>query len=408
MALLSAPVPEHLTMDEISTSRSTAWMRVVVLAISAFIFNTTEFIPVGLLSDIAQSFEMQTEQVGLIITIYAWIVATMSLICMLLTSKIERRKLLIGVFILFIASHVLTAVAWNFTTLVISRAGVALAHSVFWSITASLAIRVAPAGKKAQALSMLAGGTALAMVLGLPLGRVVGQLLGWRMTFIGIAVCATLALVMLWRLLPVLKSEHSGSLASVPLLFKRPELVSLYMLTIIVVTAHFTAYSYIEPFIQTVAGLSANFTTLMLLLFGAAGIIGSILFSRYSERFPSGFFMGAIGLLAISLLLLLPASGNETTLTLLCVIWGMAIMAIGLSMQAKVLSLAPDATDVSMAIFSGLYNFGIGGGALLGNQVSLHLGMANIGFVGAPLALIALGWCILCFYRSERLQQHRA
>jgi DHA1 family L-arabinose/isopropyl-beta-D-thiogalactopyranoside export protein-like MFS transporter len=351
---------------------------------------------------------MQTEQVGLIITIYAWIVATMSLVCMLLTSKIERRKLLIGVFILFIASHVLTAVAWNFTTLVISRAGVALAHSVFWSITASLAIRVAPAGKKAQALSMLAGGTALAMVLGLPLGRVVGQLLGWRMTFIGIAVCATLALVMLWRLLPVLKSEHSGSLASVPLLFKRPELVSLYMVTIIVVTAHFTAYSYIEPFIQTVAGLSANFTTLMLLLFGAAGIVGSLLFSRYSERFPSGFFIGAIGLLAISLLLLLPASGNETTLTLLCVIWGMAIMAIGLSMQAKVLSLAPDATDVSMAIFSGLYNFGIGGGALLGNQVSLHLGMPNIGFVGAPLALIALGWCILSFYRSERLQHHRA
>ncbi|CAI0723334.1 Sugar efflux transporter B [Serratia rubidaea] len=395
-------------MNEVAASRRTAWLRVVVLAVSAFIFNTTEFIPVGLLSDIAQSFAMQTEQVGLIITIYAWIVAAASLVCMLLTSKIERRKLLIGVFILFIASHVLTAVAWNFTTLVISRAGVALAHSVFWSITASLAIRVAPAGKKAQALSMLAGGTALAMVLGLPLGRVVGQLLGWRMTFIGIAVAATLALLMLWRLLPVLKSEHSGSLASVPVLFKRPALVSLYMLTIIVVTAHFTAYSYIEPFIQRVAGLSDNFTTLMLLLFGATGIIGSLLFSRYSERFPSGLFMSAIGLLAVCLLLLLPATGSELHLTLLCAFWGMAIMAIGLSMQAKVLSLAPDATDVAMSIYSGLYNLGIGGGALLGNQVSLHLGMPNVGLVGAPLALIALGWCVLNFYRSERLQHHRA
>lgn len=394
-------------MEETTPSRSTAWMRVVVLAVSAFIFNTTEFIPVGLLSDIAQSFEMQTEQVGLIITIYAWIVATASLVCMLLTSKIERRKLLIGVFTLFIASHVLTAVAWNFTTLVISRAGVALAHSVFWSITASLAIRVAPAGKKAQALSMLAGGTALAMVLGLPLGRVIGQLLGWRMTFIGIAIFASLALIMLWRLLPVLKSEYSGSLASVPVLFKRPALVSLYMLTIVVVTAHFTAYSYIEPFIQNVARLAENFTTLMLLLFGAAGIFGSLLFSRYSERFPSGFFIGAIGLLAASLLLLLPASGSEMSLTLLCIAWGMAIMAIGLSMQAKVLHLAPDATDVAMSIYSGLYNFGIGAGALLGNQVSLHLGMSNIGFVGAPLALIALGWCVLSFYRSERLQQQQ-
>lgn len=394
-------------MEEISTSRSVAWMRVATLAISAFIFNTTEFIPIGLLSDIAQSFEMQTEQVGLIITIYAWIVAVASLICMLLTSKIERRKLLIGIFILFIVSHILTAVAWSFTTLVISRVGVALAHSVFWSITASLAIRLAPAGKRAQALSMLAGGTALAMVLGLPLGRIVGQLLGWRMTFIGIAICASFALVMLWRLLPELKSEHSGSLSSVPLLFKRPALVRLYMLTVIVVTAHFTAYSYIEPFIQNIVGLSGNFTTMMLLLFGAAGIIGSLLFSRYSERFPSGFFIGALALLATSLLLLLPASVNAVSLTLLCVVWGMAIMAFGLAMQAKVLSLASDATDVSMAIFSGLYNLGIGGGALLGNLVSLHLGMSNIGFVGAPLVLIALGWSVLSFCRGERRLQHQ-
>lgn len=394
-------------MVSATPSRSTAWLRVVTLALAAFIFNTTEFIPVGLLSDIAQTFTMKTEDVGLMITIYAWIVAVASLIGMLLTNGIERRKLLICLFGLFIASHILSAVAWNFTVLVISRAGVALAHSVFWSITASLAIRMAPPGKRAQALGLLATGSALAMVLGLPLGRIIGQYLGWRITFATIAAGALVAMVALARLLPLLPSEHSGSLSSVPQLFKRPALVAVYMLTVIAVTAHFTAYSYLEPFIQTVAGLPEDFTTWMLLLFGCTGILGSVLYSRYSERFPSSFMVIALSLLAACLFLLLPAAGHEISLTALCAVWGLAIMALSLAMQAKVLSQAPDASDIAMSIYSGLYNVGIGGGALLGNQVSLRLGMDNIGYVGGPLALIALGWLLLSFYRSGRLVHSR-
>ncbi|CAH2826815.1 putative sugar efflux transporter [Salmonella enterica subsp. enterica serovar Agona] len=378
-------------------SRKVAWLRVVTLAIAAFIFNTTEFVPVGLLSDIAESFHMQTAQVGIMLTIYAWVVAVMSLPFMLLTSQMERRKLLICLFVLFIASHVLSFLAWNFTVLVISRIGIAFAHAIFWSITASLAIRLAPAGKRAQALSLIATGTALAMVLGLPIGRVVGQYFGWRTTFFAIGMGALITLLCLIKLLPKLPSEHSGSLKSLPLLFRRPALMSLYVLTVVVVTAHYTAYSYIEPFVQKVAGLSANFATVLLLILGGAGIIGSLVFGKLGNRHASSLVSIAIALLVVCLLLLLPAADSEAHLAILSIFWGIAIMVIGLGMQVKVLALAPDATDVAMALFSGIFNIGIGAGALVGNQVSLHWSMSAIGYIGAIPACAALVWAVLIF-----------
>lgn len=378
-------------------SRKVAWLRLVTLAIAAFIFNTTEFVPVGLLSDIAESFHMQTAQVGIMLTIYAWVVAVMSLPFMLLTSQMERRKLLIYLFVLFIASHVLSFLAWNFTVLVISRIGIAFAHAIFWSITASLAIRLAPAGKRAQALSLIATGTALAMVLGLPIGRVVGQYFGWRTTFFAIGMGALITLLCLIKLLPKLPSEHSGSLKSLPLLFRRPALMSLYVLTVVVVTAHYTAYSYIEPFVQNVAGLSANFATVLLLILGGAGIIGSLVFGKLGNRHASSLVSIAIALLVVCLLLLLPAAESEAHLAILSIFWGIAIMVIGLGMQVKVLALAPDATDVAMALFSGIFNIGIGAGALVGNQVSLHWSMSAIGYIGAIPACAALVWAVLIF-----------
>ncbi|MBU9821341.1 sugar transporter [Rahnella sp. BCC 1045] len=391
-------------MQSDTVSRRTAWLRVVMMAIAAFIFNTTEFVPVGLLSDIAASFHMQTAQVGLMLTIYAWVVALMSLPLMLLTRNVERKRLLIAIFILFIVSHILSVVAWDFWSLVASRVGIALAHAIFWSITASLAIRVAPAGKKTQALSMLATGTALAMVLGLPLGRLIGQYLGWRTTFMSIGVVALLTLICLIKLLPPLPSEHTGSLKSVPMLFRRPALVGMYVLTALIVTAHYTAYSYIEPFIQTVANMGENFTTFLLLIFGGAGIFGSILFSVLGNRFPAAMLSGPILMVTLSMLLLFVAAMNPVAISILCVIWGLAMMIIGLAMQVRVLALATDATDVSMSLLSGIYNIGIGAGALIGNQVSLHLEMSNVGYAGGLLGCIAFGWCLTIFKRYPQLK----
>ena len=362
----SAPMPLHHTAHRL------AWSRVLTLAVAAFIFNTTEFIPIALLSDIGAGFGMSAAQTGVMLTVYAWIVSLASLPCMLLVAQRERCGLLLALFTLFIASHAVSALAWNFGVLLVSRIGVALAHAVFWAITTALAVRLAPPGKQQQAIGWLSMGTALATVLGLPLGRLIGQLLGWRTTFALIAVAAAIVMLAVFLLLPRLPSRNAGSLTSLPLLARRPLLLGLYGFTALIIAAHF----------------GEGATTALLLVFGLSGMVASVLFARLHARMPTRFLTCAVALLCASLLLLRPLGASPSALFALVFCWGIGIAALSLALMVRVLHLAPDATDVATAIFSGIYNIGIGGGALIGRLVMQHGDFALIGLSGAVLALV--------------------
>ena len=388
------------------TSTFKQWVSVCALAVGAFIFNTTEYIPIALLSDIGQSFDKPATEVGMMITVYAWIVALLSLPLMLMTKNIERRKLLLMLFALFALFHALSFFSWNFNILLVSRIGIALTHAVFWSITASLAVRLAPTGKTNQALGLLSTGTVLAMVLGIPLGRVIGQYFGWQLSFLLIGVCAAGVMLVLAKNLPALPSQNTGSLSSLPSLFKRRNLMLLYAITVLIITAHFTAYSYIEPFVLQVGGFKAEQVTIVLSLYGLAGFAASYLFGKWFAKSQRLFMLGAVAIILLSALLLLLFASFPYAVYALVFVWGVAIVIVSLGMVSKVLAFASDATDVANSIYSGLYNVGIGGGALLGHYVTVWFGLSNIGIAGALLAAAGLAVCSLLFKEQDNLTQN--
>ena len=375
---LSRERPEH------------SWFAVITLSIAAFIFNTTEFVPVGLLPNIAASFDMDVAHTGLIMTVYAWAVTLFSLPLTMLSARFERRGLLAFLFVLFVASHVLAACAWNFTTLLMGRLGIAAAHAVFWAITIPMAVRLAPEGKKAKALSLIVTGSSLSTVLGVPLGTVIGQHLGWRVTFGLIGAIAALILMLLLLVLPRLPSTVSGSFSVLPKLLKRPTLIYVYATLALMVGAHFTAYTYVSPFLHQVGGMSDAWVVAVLFVVGIAGIVGGIVFARNLDSHPLRLLVIPMGLLLLCLLALHMASLHIVSMLILALLWGMAITILGMVLQNKVLEVAPDASDIGIAMFSGVYNIGIGGGALLGGQVILHLGMPFVGYICSVLAVLAV------------------
>lgn len=385
---------ENETAKNGSRSGFKAWLPVIGLTFSTFIFNTSEFIPIGLLSDIADDFGITEANAGMLITVYAWVVALASLPLMLIFAKTENRKLMLSITAIFAASHILSGFAKDFHMLMISRIGVACSHAIFWSIVTPLAVRLAPEGKGSTALSIIVCGSSIAMIIGLPLGRTIGLYLGWRATFLIIAVLAAVILAILAAVLPKMPGDGSISLRKLPALIKSPALLSIYLVTVVAITGHFTGYSYIEPFLGQVAGLGSNWITIVLTIFGVVGLAGSWIFSRCYDRYRRRFIQFAVAGICIFLLLLHAAALNPVTAVILCVFWGFAINFYNLSFQSEIIRNAPKGTAVAMSIYSGIYNIGIGGGALIGGYVCSGISISCIGYVGGAIALVA---AIICF-----------
>ena len=380
------------------------WLPLIAIVICVFIVNMSEFMPIGLLTDIATDFDISESKAGLLISFYAWAVAILSLPIMLLLRKMEYRRMFLMTIALFAFFQILSGISSSYGMLMASRIGVAVAHSIFWSIATPLAVRVVPPELQKLALSAVATGTSVAMIAGLPLGRIIGLALGWRMTFIVIAVVSIVALVLLIFVFPRLDNPGTFTLRRLPGLLSNRVLIGIYVMLAIYVTGYYTGYSYIEPFLQQIAGFSETMTTVALTVFGAFGIVGSILFTKFYDRTRFRFMMMALLGAAVCLLLLRPSVISMLLVLAVCAFWGLFATCFNVAFQNETLRASPeDGTAISMSLFSGIFNVGIASGSLIGGWVTdSSAGVGSIGFVGAAFVIVAAS--ITAFYLIKKMR----
>jgi MFS transporter, DHA1 family, L-arabinose/isopropyl-beta-D-thiogalactopyranoside export protein len=367
-----------------------AWLPLLGITLSAFIFNTSEFMPIALLTDMAADLGVTESVAGIVITVYAWSVMVLSLPLMMFASRFPLKRVLLCVICVFLAGQAVTVLSGSYAMLVTGRVVVAAAHAVFWSIASPIAVRLVPQKFTSLALGMVVTGSSVATIVGMPLGRIVGLALGWRSAFLVVAAITAVVLVYLTCVFPKMPAGEPFTVAKLPVMLSNRALVGIYVFIAVLVTGYYTTYSYIEPFLLQVGGLEAGTVTAMLTVFGVAGIVGSFVYARFFDGHRARFFRAAVGALLVALLALGVAACSPVLVIADFLLWGVASTSFNVSFQGEVIRItSQDESAVATSIYSGIFNLGIGAGSALGGVVVSGLGVGSVGYAGAALVLVA-------------------
>ncbi|PZM07990.1 MFS transporter [Rhizobium tubonense] len=356
------------------------------LTVAAYAIGTTEFVVVGLLPTVADDLQISLPLAGMIVSIYALGVTFGAPILTALTGRIERKPLLLGLMVLFIAGNSLAAVSPGYSVLLIARVLSAFAHGVFFSVGSTIAADLVPEDKRASAIAMMFMGLTVAIVTGVPLGTLIGQTYGWRATFASVAAIGFLALLSIAWLLPgnLSKAPPAGIREQLSVLANGRLLIA-YAMTALGYGGTFVTFTFLASILEKITHFAPSSVSLILVLYGIAIAAGNIAGGRLANRNPVRalvilFALQAIVLFAFSF----TASSPWLTMVTLAAL-GFLSFANVPGLQLYVVKIArdvrPGAVDVASALNIAAFNLGIACGAWLGGLV-----------VDSPLGLIATPW----------------
>ncbi|WP_157420961.1 MFS transporter [Actinoalloteichus hymeniacidonis] len=376
--------------------RTTArqWLAVAVLALSTFIVVTSEMLPVGVLTPMADGLRISTGTTGFSLTITGLVTAGVAPLVPRLLGGLDRRLVLAVAMVVLALGNVLTAAAPGFALLVVSRIVLGVGMGVVWGLAAAVAPRLVAPRNIALAVSFAVSGVAAASVIGVPLGTLVGNVLGWRAAFVMLAVAAVALAGGLLLVLPRLPrpSASASTQAEAPrgALWRRAAVLTGLMAVVFLVTAHFAAYTYVRPILEERTGLDPAAVALLLLVYGVFGLAGNFAAGALAaHRARATVLLLAVGIGAsIVLLALFGTAGVPTSIAI--GLWGLVYGGLSVAGQTWMTQVAPDRVEQVTGLYVGVFTAAIALGAFLGGTIVETADIGILLWSAGLLAVVAL------------------
>lgn len=375
---------------------------ILALAAAAFAVVTTEFSIVGILPDVARDLNVSVPTAGLLVTLFAFTVALAGPFLTMLAARIERRRLFIGLLLVLATGNVVAAVAENFTIMVIGRIIPALALPVFWSIASTSAARLAGPQNAGRAISVVFYGVSAATILGMPLGAIVADAVGWRASFWAIAALSVVMAVVLAVVFPRLDAEEEKGSGSARELVTNRAFIGHLALSGAILTAFFTAYTYLSDLLQTSGGVTGGTAGWILMAFGFVGLLGNWFAGKTVDQRPMATSLIAAAVAAVGMAAFVPALQFPPLAALALILWGTAQAASFVANHVRVINAAPHSQDLAASLNVSVYNVGIGLGALVGGEVIAKFSLSFVGFAGALIVAATLAVAFIATRQGVR------
>lgn len=395
------------TLDGIPLQQSTPeerseplWGAVVSLSLGVFGLVTAEFLPASLLTPLASDLGISEGTAGQAVTATAIVGAIAAPTMAIVTKRIDRRHVMIGLSALLIVSSLLAATAWSLPSLLFARVLLGIALGGFWSMSAAIAMRLVPSDVLPRAMSIILTGVSVATVCAAPVGAYVGEVWGWRSAFIIAAGVGLVTLIVQFATLPKLPPIGIASFGALLDVSKNPMIRVGLLLVILTASGHFAGFTYFRAFLEQVPALGIETISLVLLAFGIGGFFGNLAGGFIAERSLRSAVTLAPLLISIAALALLLAGTSAAIATVAIAAWGFAFGAVPVGVQTWMVRAAPDQAESAGGLMVATFQVAIALGAVFGGVLVDNAGV-NSAFIYSAAAALLAAIAVACFGRKH-------